>query len=153
MDPNLLDCLVTHKIIVDEAKARIIDESSRKVVQLKEQLEKLRKKGKFGDYREMKSTLLKELRESDALGVDLGQSSKYNNLIIKEVLSIYFDVLKNKSKSPLLKSVFLGLPQFTQYVNVEIVWDLINVLREYLKMALEDDDNKEEDVDPKKIVV
>ena len=101
----------------------------------------------------MKSTLLKELRESDALGVDLGQSSKYNNLIIKEVLSIYFDVLKNKSKSPLLKSVFLGLPQFTQYVNVEIVWDLINVLREYLKMALDDDDNKEEDVDPKKIVV
>lgn len=113
MDPNLLDCLVTHKIIVDEAKARIIDESSRNVVKLKEQLEKLRKKGKFGDYREMKSTLLKELRESDALGVDLGQSSKYNNLIIKEVLSIYFDVLKNKSKSPLLKSVFLGLPQFT----------------------------------------
>ena len=35
MDPNLLDCLVTHKIIVDEAKARIIDESSRKVVQLR----------------------------------------------------------------------------------------------------------------------
>jgi len=34
-------------------------------------------------------------------------------MIIKEVLAIYFDVLKNKSESPLLKSVFLGLPQFT----------------------------------------
>lgn len=31
MDPKLLDCLVTHKIIVDEAKAKIIDESSRKI--------------------------------------------------------------------------------------------------------------------------
>lgn len=78
------------------------------------------------------------MKEADAIGVDLGSSSKFNNLIIKEVLGIYFDVLKNKSESPLLKSVFLGLPQFTQYVNVEIVWDLINVLREYLKMALDD---------------
>ncbi len=35
MDPSLLDCIVTHKIIVDESKAKIIDESSRKVEQLK----------------------------------------------------------------------------------------------------------------------
>lgn len=54
MDPTLLDCLVTHKIIVDEAKAKIIDASSRKVVQLKQQLDKLRKKGKYSDYRDMK---------------------------------------------------------------------------------------------------
>jgi hypothetical protein len=32
--------------------------------------------------------------------------------------------------------VFLGLPQFCQYVNVEIVWDLIGVLREYFKVEL-----------------
>ena len=80
------------------------------------------------------------MKEADAIGLDLGHASKYNNQIIKEVLGIYFDVLKNKSESPLLKSVFLGLPQFTQYVNVEIVWDLINVLREYLKMALDEEE-------------
>lgn len=113
MDPNLLDCLVTHQIIVDEKKAKTIDESSRKVEELKAQMEKLRKKGKFTDYREMKNQLLNELKESDALGVDLGTSSKTNNLIIKEILAIYFDILKNKSHSPLLKGVFLGLPQFT----------------------------------------
>ena len=84
--------------------------------------------------------MIKELKESDAIGLDLGQTSKHNNHLIKEVLAIYFDVLKNKSESPLLKSVFLGLPSFTQYVNVEIVWDLINVLREYLKMALDEDE-------------
>lgn len=86
---------------------------------------------------------MKELKESDALGVDLGSSSKFNNLIIKEVLAIYFDVLKNKSESPLMKSVFLGLPSFTQYVNVEIVWDLINVLREYLRLSLDEDEDEE----------
>jgi activator of 2-hydroxyglutaryl-CoA dehydratase len=145
MDPTLLDCLVSHRIIVDEAKAKIIDESTRKVEKLKEQLDKLRKKGKYRDYREMKQQLIRELKESDALGLDLGQSSKYNNAIIKEVLAVYFDVLKNKSESPLLKSVFLGLPQFTQYVNVEIVWDLINVLREYLKMALDEETEETEE--------
>ena len=88
----------------------------------------------------MKQQLIKELKEADALGVDLGSSSKFNNLIIKQVLEIYFDILKNKSESPLLKSVFLGLPSFTQYVNIEIVWDLINVVREYLKMALDEEE-------------
>ena len=36
MDPNLLDCLVTHQIIVDESKAKMIDESSRKAEELKQ---------------------------------------------------------------------------------------------------------------------
>lgn len=58
----------------------------------------------------MKQELLKEMKESNAMGVDLGSASKINNLIIKEILGIYFDVLKNKSDSTLLKSVFLGLP-------------------------------------------
>ena len=35
-----------------------------------------------------------------------------------------------------LRSVFLGLPQFTQYVNLEIIWDLIGVMREYFKVEL-----------------
>lgn len=58
----------------------------------------------------MKQELIKEMKESDAIGVDVGKSSKLNNLIIKEILSIYFDILKNKQNSPLLKGVFLGLP-------------------------------------------
>lgn len=53
------------------------------------------------------------MKETDALGIDLGQTSKINNLIIKEILGIYFGILKNKNNSPLLRSVFLGLPQFT----------------------------------------
>jgi activator of 2-hydroxyglutaryl-CoA dehydratase len=77
---------------------------------MKQQLDKLRKKGKYQDYKKMKNQLIKELKEADAIGIDLGSTTKYNNQIIKEVLAIYFDVLKNKSESPLLRSVFLGLP-------------------------------------------
>jgi hypothetical protein len=73
-------------------------------------MDKLRKKGKLADYKQIKQELLREMGEVDAIGVDLGKSSKLNNLMIKEILGIYFDVLKNKSQSPLMKAVFLGLP-------------------------------------------
>jgi len=94
----------------------------------------------------MKATLLTELKETDALGVDLARVSGTNNDIIKETLAIYFEILKQLRGSPLLRSVFLGLPQFTQYVNIEIVWDLIAVLREYFaaELAEEDKDSKGE---------
>lgn len=131
VEPWLLDCLVLHEIMVDEQKAKAIDESTKKSTQLHDQLTKLRKKGKFKEYKEMKTTLITELKETDALGVDLARVSTTNNDIIKETLAIYFEILKQQKGSPLLRSVFLGLPQFTQYVNIEIVWDLIAVLREY----------------------
>lgn len=42
----------------------------------------------------MKAQLLKELKETDAIGVDLASVSKVNNQIIKETLAIYFETLK-----------------------------------------------------------
>ena len=54
-------------------------------------------------------------------------------------MAIYFEVLKQHSISVHLRAVFLGLPQFTQYVNLEIIWDLIAVMREYFKVELSAD--------------
>jgi hypothetical protein len=82
---------------------------------------KLRKKGKLKEYKEIKHEMLAEVRAADAIGVDLGKASTSNNEIIKEILQIYFSILKGQSaagmtagsgSSPLLKSVFLGIPQF-----------------------------------------
>lgn len=84
----------------------------------------------------MRDNLIGELKETDAIGIDLEKVSKTNNEIIKETLAIYFEIIKEKKGSPLLRSVFLGITQFTKYVNVEIVWDLINVMREYFKIEL-----------------
>jgi hypothetical protein len=101
-----------------------------------DKLNKLRKKGKYKEYKDMRDNLIGELKETDAIGLDLGKVSKTNNEIIKETLAIYFEIIKSKKGSPLLRSVFLGLGQFTKYVNVEIVWDLIAVMREYFKIEL-----------------
>lgn len=67
----------------------------------------------------MKQEMLAEVKQADAIGVDLSKAGTYNNEIIKEILSIYFSILKGgggkqiNRGSPLLKSVFLGIPQFT----------------------------------------
>ena len=42
----------------------------------------------------MKDTLVSELKETDAIGVDLARVSTTNNMIIKETLAIYFEILK-----------------------------------------------------------
>lgn len=83
MDPSLLNCLVLHEILVDEGKAKAVDASNKKQQQLHDQLTKLRKKGKYKEYRDMKQTLMTELREADAIGVDLGKVSENNNEIVK----------------------------------------------------------------------
>ena len=136
MEPNLLDCLLLHCIIVDEGQVKAVQDSSHKVEQLRQQLTKMRKKGKMQDFKETKDQLMKELRETDAIGVDLGVTAKVNGAIIKQVLGIYFDILKGNPNSPLMRGVFLGLPQFLQYINVELVWDLIGVLDSFLKDEL-----------------
>lgn len=51
-----------------------------------------------------------ELKEADAIGLDLGKVSDQNNAIIKQTLAIYFEVLKQHSQSIHLRAVFLGLP-------------------------------------------
>lgn len=93
-DGSILDCLVLHDVMVDESKAKVIDDATKNATQLHEQLRKLRKKGKFKEYKEMRDNLITELKETDALGVDLEKVSKTNNEIIKETLAIYFEILK-----------------------------------------------------------
>jgi hypothetical protein len=40
--------------------------------------------------------MLNEVKQADAIGLDLGKSSKFNNDVIKEILAIYFSVLKGQ---------------------------------------------------------
>lgn len=62
MQANLLDCLVLHMIIVDEEKAKAIAESSNRSQQLHDQMNKLRRKGKLKQYKEIKQEMLAEVK-------------------------------------------------------------------------------------------
>lgn len=133
---NIIECLGLHNIIIRKEDIALLNEDTLKIEQLKKDVRKKFRKGKFAEAREQKLEIIKELREVDATGVDIEKSSGLNNKIIMEILGIYFDFLKNRATSPLLKGVFLHLPNFTTHVNIEIVWDLINVLREYVQVEI-----------------
>jgi len=62
MEPNLLDCLVLHTIIVDEDKAKAIAESATRSKDLHERMNKLRRKGKLKEYKEIKLEMLNEVK-------------------------------------------------------------------------------------------
>ena len=87
-------------------------------------------------FKEVKQQMIKELHESNALGVDLAQSSQLNSRIVEEILAIYFDMLKNRPTSPLIRSVFTGLAGFCPHVNAEIVYDLMAELKLYLSTEI-----------------
>ena len=62
MEPHLLDCLVLHTIIVDEEKAKAIAQSAQRSQELHDRMNKLRKKGKLKEYKEMKQEMLSEVK-------------------------------------------------------------------------------------------
>jgi len=105
-----------------------MNETTDKIEDLKTKIKKMKKKGKFQEAKSVNRDLLHELQEGNAIGIDLGKSTRLNEEIIKELLGIYFDFLKNRPTSPLLKEVFISLPSFSTHVNVTIVWDLVNCL-------------------------
>jgi hypothetical protein len=131
--PNILECLGLHNIIIRKEDIALLNEETLKIDQLKKEVRKKFRKGKFAEAREQKMEMIKEFKEADAIGIDIESTSKLNNKIIMAILGIYFDFLKNRVSSPLLKGVFLHLPNFATHVNIEIVWDLINVMREYVQ--------------------
>lgn len=95
-----------------------MNDTTDKIEKLKIEIKKLKKKGNFNEAKTIKWELLHELQEGNAIGIDLGKSTKLNEDIIKEILSVYFDFLKNRPTSPLLKEVFLNLLNFSTHVNV-----------------------------------
>jgi len=62
MEPHLLDCLVLHTIVVDEEKAKAIAESAQRSQELHDRMNKLRKKGKLKEYKEIKLEMLNEVK-------------------------------------------------------------------------------------------
>lgn len=136
-EPNIIEAMTLHKIIVNEQAVLDVNEHSTKMENLKKEIKILKKKGKFKEAKDQNRQLLREMNETNASGVDLGRSTKLNEEIIKCCLEVYFNFLKNRPTSPLLRDIFIGLPSFCTHVNIEIVYDLVTNLREYVADELD----------------
>jgi hypothetical protein len=92
-----------------------------------------------------KERIIKNLKKEMA-EVDSVQSPKviyYMNLkMIKKILMVYFDILKNKKDSKLMKGVFTGIGILCENINVEILLDLQKRMYQFINHILSVEDKK-----------
>ena len=132
-DRTLLSLFQEHKLIVEKSEAQ--SKMNPKIEELRLAIKKKKGKGKKQDSKGLEKALLKELKETSAITADVAQINRYNTDILKEVLAIYLGILKENPKSPLMASVFEGLPYFAPHIDIEIVSDCLAVIKSYLKTA------------------
>ncbi|RQM28890.1 hypothetical protein B5M09_003944 [Aphanomyces astaci] len=72
------------------------------------------------------------LKEAEAV-VDKSERDKTQGDILHELVLIYFRVLKNSTYSPAMPAVLEGLTKFAYLINLEIMIDLMKVLKALLK--------------------
>jgi hypothetical protein len=66
-----------------------------------------------------------------------------NLKILKKILLVFFDILKFKKESPLIRSVLSGIGILCENINVEILLDLQKCIYEFVNYSLSQDKNKE----------
>ena len=132
-DRKLLSVFQEHRVVVSKSEAQ--SKMNPKIEELQLAIKKKRGKGKKKEAREIEKSLLKELKETSAISTDAAQINRYNTEILREILGIYLSILKDQPNSPLLMSVFEGLPHFAPHIDVEIVSDCLSVIRSFLKTA------------------
>ncbi|KAF0686755.1 Aste57867_21460 [Aphanomyces stellatus] len=72
------------------------------------------------------------LKEAEAV-VDKSERDKTQADILHELVLIYFRILKNSTYSPAMPAVLEGLTKFAYLINLEIMIDLMKVLKTLLK--------------------
>ena len=131
-DENILDILLLPRI----TKVGVEIEGDPKIEEMKQEIKLLKKKRKMKEVRELQKTLVSELKESQMNNLDSHKIQELNKKILESIMSIYFDILRNRSNSCLLKSVLTHLPLKAGFLNIEMIWDLLEVLKGYIKDGL-----------------
>ena len=135
-DKNVLDLFTAHKIFFpdykNDANDKKIDLSDLKyagnlVSDKNSKTENIKAKKQLNEFNKEKSKIIKsikkEMREIESKD-DPKLIFNMNLKILKKILLVYFDIIKNKQESPLLISVFNGIGKLCENINVEILIDL-----------------------------
>lgn len=86
-----------------------------------------------------KNEIEKELREAEA-EVDKEERAKTHTETLKLVFALYFRILKNPRRTPLLPAALKGISKFAHLVNVDFFKDLMQVLRGLISRESIDED-------------
>jgi len=135
--PHILDCILDIDLTVGQSPAE--DKAS-----LKSQMKKSKKKKKGGvaeDDVDMEARRAEEKAEREALDkefdsmnaeMEYNRLSQINQNILREAFNIYFSLLTHYKNSPLIPGALKGIAQLSHLINVELVMEVMNIVKDYL---------------------
>lgn len=88
----------------------------------------------------------KEMAEAEA-EVDQEEREQIQTETLKNLFVLYFSILKNPGRSPLLPAALEGISHFSHLINVDFFRDLLTVIRKIIADRKADDE-EDEDLDP-----
>lgn len=160
--PNVLSCMLHLRLRTELTHMR----ANRKDRARKGKFDKRRGKGKDKDEgpkyksevrkkwqtknqrkreKEMKE-VEKEMAEAEA-EVDQEEREQVQTETLKNLFVLYFSILKNPGRSPLLPAALEGISHFSHLINVDFFRDLLTVIRKIIADRKADDE-EDEDLDP-----
>ena len=147
---NVLELFIAHKLNFPDYKA--INDNIDKQIDLSDlkyggitdykglsKHESKKAKKDYAEFKKEKAKIVKSLKKelNEVEHKDNPKTIYYMNLkILKKILLVYFDLLKNKSESPLIYGVFSGISELCENINVEILLDLQKCIYELIKKLL-----------------
>ncbi len=135
-DKNVLDLFTAHRIFFpdykNDSQDKKIDLSDLKyagnlISDKNSKIENIKAKKQLIEFNKEKSKIIKSIKK-EMRELEFKDDPKLifnmNLKILKKILLVYFDILKNKQESPLLISVLNGIGKLCENINVEILIDL-----------------------------
>ncbi|GHJ84066.1 hypothetical protein NliqN6_0468 [Naganishia liquefaciens] len=151
VNPNVLTCLLHLRLRTElgldaDGKSRLKSKGKGREEEKQKAKSEIRQKWMNKNRRKAekeKKEVEKELEEAEA-EVDKEERSKVQTETLKNLFVLYFSILKQPKRSPMLPAAMEGIAKFAHLVNIEFFRDLLAVLKKIVRGEVEDDDDEEE---------
>lgn len=143
---NVLDLLTAHRIEIPDLTQK---EDKYNMNDIKFGVKSKEEYNSKHESKQAKKQLKSLMQEKEKIVKNLKKEmSEYENVqnpkviysinlkILKKILLLFFDILKYKKDSPLIRSVFSGITSLCENINVEILIDIQKIIYDYVNYIL-----------------
>jgi hypothetical protein len=128
-DPNILELLQGVNINVVEQTPQLKDE----IRKIKKEVQLKKKQGKIRFAEDYETEAIKQLEEK----AGISQHSKYDDMLVNEMVMIYLDFIQNHTSSPLFPVALKCLQSFAYKIKSQIMWQIVEMLELYTKSQID----------------
>ncbi|KAJ9111503.1 hypothetical protein QFC22_006530 [Naganishia vaughanmartiniae] len=153
VNPNVLSCLLHLRLRTElgldakgktnlKHKSKFRDRDDREQQKVKSDIRKKWMNKNRKKAEQEKKEVEKEMEEAEA-EVDIEERSKIQTETLKNLFVLYFSILKQPKRSPMLPAAMEGIAKFAHLVNIEFFRDLLLVLKRIIRGEVEEDEDEE----------